>query len=76
MKLIILIGVVLIILGVIALSYHGITYKTREQVLKIGPLEATKETEKTIAFPPILGGVALGAGIVLVIVGFRGGIGR
>ncbi len=76
MKPIILAGIVLIILGVIVLSYHGITYKTREQILKIGPLEATKETEKTIPFPPILGGVALGGGIVLVIVGFRGGTRR
>jgi len=71
MRQIILVGIVLIILGVVALSYHGITYKTREQIVKIGPIEATKETEKTIPFPPVLGGVALGGGIVLVIVGMR-----
>ncbi len=57
--------------GVIALTYHGITYTTREKVLQIGPLEATKKTEKTIPLPPLLGGVALAAGIVLVIMGSK-----
>ncbi len=62
-----LVGIVLIILGVIALTYQGITYTTREKVLQIGPLEATKKTEKTIPLPPLLGGIALGVGILLVI---------
>jgi len=71
MKPIILVGIILIAIGVIALSYHGITYTTREKVLKIGPIEATKETEKTIPLPPVLGGLALAGGIVLVIMGAK-----
>jgi len=67
MKPILLVGIVLIILGIVALTYQGITYTTREKVLQIGPLEATKKTERTIPLPPLLGGVALGAGIVLII---------
>ncbi len=63
-----LIGIILIVVGAVALAYHGITYTTREKVLQIGPLEATKKTEKTIPLPPLLGGVALAAGIVLIIV--------
>jgi uncharacterized membrane protein len=70
-KPIILVGIVLIILGVAALTYQGITYTTREKVLEIGPLEATKKTEKTIPLPPLLGGVALAVGIVLIILGAR-----
>ncbi len=68
MKLTMLIGIVLIILGLAALTYQGITYTTREKVLQIGPIEATKKTEKTIPLSPLLGGVALAAGIVLIIV--------
>jgi hypothetical protein len=64
-------GVGFIVIGVIVLVYHGIPYTTHEKVLQIGPLEATKKTEKTISLPPILGGVALAAGIVLVIIGAR-----
>jgi len=65
------IGIVLIIFGIIALVYHGITYTTHEKVLKIGPLEATQEVKKTIPLPPILGGAALAGGIVLIFVGSR-----
>jgi len=71
MKPMMLIGIALIILGAIAFAYHGITYTTREKVLQIGPLEATKKTEKTIPLPPILGGVALSGGIVLIIIGAK-----
>ena len=71
MKPITMIGIALIILGVIALTYHGITYTTQEKILKIGPIEATRETEKTIPLPPILGGAALAGGIVLIIIGAK-----
>lgn len=71
MKPIVLIGIALIVLGAIALVYQGITYTTQEKVLQIGPLEATKKTEKTIPLPPILGGAALTGGIVLVFIGSR-----
>lgn len=64
-------GVVLIVLGVVALAYQGITYTTREKVIDIGPIEATAETEKTIPLSPVLGGLALVGGIVLVVVGAR-----
>lgn len=64
-------GIVLIILGVVALSYQGITYTSEEKVIDIGPLQATAMTEKTIPLPPVLGVLALVGGIVLVVVGAR-----
>jgi len=63
------VGVALILLGILALSYQGITYTTREKVLEVGPLQATAEKEKTIPLPPILGGLALVGGFVLVAAG-------
>jgi len=65
------IGIALIILGVIALAYQGITYTTRDKVLEIGPITASKETTHTVPLPPVLGGLALAGGIVLLIVGAR-----
>ena len=66
-----IIGIVLIIIGVVALAYQGITYSTRERqkVLDLGPLQvsATVEKQKTIPLPPILGLAALAGGVVLVI---------
>jgi len=66
-----LIGILLIVAGVLALVYQGITYTTRENVFKLGPIEANKETRKTIPLPPVIGGVALVAGIALVVAGGR-----
>lgn len=69
MKPIVLVGVVLIVIGVLALAYQGITYTTREKVLDLGPLKASVEKQKTIPLPPILGALAVAAGIILVVVG-------
>jgi len=71
MKPVMLVGIALIILGVVALAYHGITYTTHEKVLQIGPIEATQKIEKTIPLPPVLGGAALVAGIVLTVMGAK-----
>ena len=71
MKPVILVGILLIVLGLVALAYKGITYTTQEQVAKLGPLEAKVERERTIPLPPILGGLALASGLVLVVVGAR-----
>lgn len=59
-------GIVLIVLGVISLGYHGIGYTTHKKVLDVGPLQATTKEHKTIPLPPILGGLALLGGIVLL----------
>jgi hypothetical protein len=68
-----IIGIILIVIGIIALAYGGITYTKREKVLDLGPIQATAEKQKTIPFPPVLGGICLVGGIVLVIVGSRKG---
>jgi hypothetical protein len=66
-----LVGVVLIILGVLALAYQGITYTTREKVIDLGPLKASVDREKTIPLSPIVGALALAGGVVLVFAGAR-----
>jgi hypothetical protein len=66
-----IVGIVLIVLGVVALAYGGISYTRKEKVLDIGPIEATTETRETIPLPPILGGLALAGGVALLIAGSR-----
>ena len=75
MRAITLVGIALIVIGVVALAYQGITYTTREKVLEVGPVEVRKDTRKTIPLPPVIGGLALAGGIVLVLVGARRGSG-
>jgi uncharacterized membrane protein YidH (DUF202 family) len=60
-------GVILIVLGVAALVYGGITYTSRETILDIGPLQATAVQEKTLPLPPIAGLAAVVGGIVLLV---------
>ena len=62
-------GVILIIVGVIALVFQGITYTKHKKVLQVGSFQATTEQRKTIPVPPIVGGVALVAGVALLAVG-------
>jgi len=64
-------GVVLMVLGLVALVARGITYTSRETVLDIGPLRATAETEKTLPLTPALGIAAVAGGIALLVVGTR-----
>jgi hypothetical protein len=64
-------GIILIVLGVIALAYGGISYTKEEKVLDIGPFEATAKTRETIPLPPLLGGLALAGGVALMIAGSR-----
>ncbi len=71
MKPILLVGIVLIVIGIVALAYHGFTYTTHEKVFQIGRLEGVKKTEKTILLPPLLGGVMIAGGILLVIMGAK-----
>ncbi|MGH7277475.1 MAG: DUF3185 domain-containing protein [Candidatus Rokuibacteriota bacterium] len=71
MKPIVVVGIVLIVLGALALAYQGITYTSQEKVVDLGPLKVEAEREKTIPLPPLLGGLAMAGGIVLVVVGSR-----
>jgi hypothetical protein len=73
MKTYTLIGIILIVIGIIAFAYQGITYTTREKVVDIGPIQMTADKTKTIPLPPIVGGIALVGGIVLLIAGSRKG---
>jgi hypothetical protein len=71
MKPAVVIGVVLIVLGIVALVYQGITYTTKERVVDVGPLKVEATKEKTIPLPPLLGAIALAGGIILVAIGSR-----
>jgi hypothetical protein len=71
MKPMVLVGILLILLGIVALSYNQITYTTEEKIAEIGPLKATAEKEKSIPLPPLLGSAAVLAGIGLIAVGYK-----
>ena len=71
MKPILLVGILLIVLGGLALAYQGFDYTHQEKVLDVGPIHATAEEQKHVSIPPVLGGLVLVGGVALVIVGAR-----
>ena len=64
-----ILGIILIVIGIVALAYGGFTYTKREKVVDLGPLKVSADREKTVPLPPILGALCLVGGVVLVIVG-------
>ena len=66
-----IVGILLIVIGLGSFLLEGLPYATQEESVSIGPLEATVETEKSVSVPPIIGGIALVGGIVLLVVTAR-----
>jgi uncharacterized membrane protein YidH (DUF202 family) len=65
------IGIVLIALGLVGLIYGGVSWTQREKVVDLGPIEVTHDERKALPLPPIVGGVLLVAGVVLLVAGKR-----
>lgn len=69
-----IIGIILIVVGIAALAWGGFTsYTTHENVAKLGPLQVNAEKEHRVPLGPIVGGICLVGGIVLVATDSRGG---
>ena len=66
-----ILGIVLIVLGIVGLVYGGITYTKRRDTVGVGPVSVTVQQRETVPIPPILGGIALVAGIGLLVAGGR-----
>jgi len=66
------IGMILIALGLLGLAWGGFTYTTREKVVDLGPIHATREKTHNVPLPPIAGAAALLGGVALLVSGKRG----
>jgi hypothetical protein len=67
------IGIILIVIGIFAFAYQGLTFTTREKVVDLGSLQMTAEKTRTLPLPPIVGGISLVGGIVLLVMGKKKG---
>lgn len=67
MKTPVIIAVLLIVLGLFAFAYQGFTYTTTEKAIDLGPIQVTAEKTHTFPLPPIVGGIALVGGILLLL---------
>ena len=71
MRTIAILGFVLIVLGGAALAYQGVTYTTRGEIVRFGPIDTTAQAPATVAVPPVVAALAVLVGIALVIAGRR-----
>jgi len=66
-----ILGIVLIAAGALMLVFPAITYTEQEQLVDVGPLEVTTETQESVPIPPVVGGLAIAAGVGLLLFGRR-----
>jgi uncharacterized membrane protein len=66
-------GILLIVVGGLALAYQGFTYTHQEKVLDVGPIHATADKHDRVSIPPIVGALMLVGGIALVVGGSKKG---
>ena len=64
-----MLGIILVAIGLFGLAWGGFAYTTREKVVDIGPIHATREKTHNVPLPPIVGAVALIGGVVLLVAG-------
>lgn len=64
-----IIGVILIIVGVAYYAFQGFRYTSQEQLVDIGPVQATRQTERSIPYSPLVAGSLVGGGVILLIIG-------
>jgi hypothetical protein len=63
-----IVGLVLVIIGLISLLWGGISWTREKTIVDIGPIQARSQERETIPLPPIVGGIALVAGAILLVV--------
>jgi uncharacterized membrane protein YidH (DUF202 family) len=59
-------GIVLVVIGIVALIYGGISWTRKDTVVDAGPIEITTDKREGIAIPPLVGVVAVVAGVALI----------
>jgi membrane-bound ClpP family serine protease len=64
-----IVGILLIILGIVAFAYQGISYTTTEKAIDLGPIQVIAEETHTLPLPPIVGAIALIGGVLLLLQG-------
>jgi hypothetical protein len=67
MKINMLLAAILIVIGIAAFAYQGLSFKTKEKAVDLGPIEVTKEKTNRIPIPPIVGAIALVGGVILLV---------
>jgi len=61
------VGIILILLGVVLLVWTGFTYTKKEKIIDAGPIQVSADKEKSVNWPPYVGGIVLISGVVVFV---------
>lgn len=64
-----ILGLLLVVAGAFSLVVGGVPYSEKEQVVDMGPIQASTEVERKLEIPPLIGGLVLAAGAGFVVFG-------
>jgi UDP-N-acetylmuramyl pentapeptide phosphotransferase/UDP-N-acetylglucosamine-1-phosphate transferase len=67
-----LVGIILIVIGILAVVYQGFSYTQTKQDAKLGPIEIQHQETHDVPISPIVGGLCILAGVVALVAGGRG----
>jgi hypothetical protein len=62
-------AIILIVAGILMLIFRSFSFTTEEKVVDAGPLEINKKEDKTVGWPVYAGGIAVAAGVVILVAG-------
>ncbi|HVL68344.1 MAG TPA: hypothetical protein VM364_13860 [Vicinamibacterales bacterium] len=66
-----IVGVILVIVGLVGLLWGGVFWTRERTLVDLGPVEARAQEREGVPISPIVGGVILVAGVVLLLVPAR-----
>lgn len=64
-----MVGIVLVVIGLVALLYGGVSWTRKDKVIDAGPITVTTDKHESIPIPPVAGSVLLVVGAFLLIKG-------
>jgi len=70
-RLIILLGIIFLLAGTVGMLHPSFNYHKREEVAKLGPIQATVDEEKTVQIPVAASAAMIIAGLALLILSPR-----
>jgi hypothetical protein len=66
-----IVGLILIVLGIVGFAVGGFSFTHKEKVVDLGPIEASADKKESVPISPVLAGIALVSGVVLLVAGSR-----
>ena len=60
-------GLILTVLGLVMLVWTGFSYTKKEKIVDAGPIQISADKEKSVNWPPYVGGIILLAGVIVFV---------